>query len=316
MKIRLRQAAEAALVAVLALPAAWADVPPARVGTLEYVEGSASIDGRAVAGNQSQLPVLDNGQLLGTASGHAEMLLTPGVFLRLDKSTKARLENASLTDTRLRLEQGAAMLEVDNLHKDNLIRVDVGPGTVQVLKNGLYRFEAVPAQVLVLNGQVEASGNDQIWKAGKHHEISFSPGPTVAKYQSLPDDDLSKWSRLRSEYEAEASVASAQYFVDSGWGWGYPYWYWNPWFDTWTWFPANGWLMNPYGFGYFSPMAVYSYFPMRYYGPHAYGFAPRVALGAHGFWHGPAASPAFRGGGFATRPAFGHMGSFGRGMRR
>jgi len=316
MKIQIRQAAEAALVALFALPAVWADVPTARVGTLEYVEGSVSIDGRAVAGNQGQLPILGNGQSLGTAGGHAEMLLTPGVFLRLDKGSKAQLENASLTDTRLRLEQGAAMLEVDNLHKDNLIRVDLGPGTVKVLKDGLYRFEAEPPRVLVVKGQAEALGDDREWKAGKHHQISFSPGPAVAKYDSVPGDDLTRWSRLRSEYETEASVASAQYVIDSGWGMGYPYWFWNPWFDTWTWFPAHGWFLNPYGFGYFSPMAVYSYFPMRYYGPRAYGFAPRVGLGARGFRGGPAVGPAFRGRGFAGGRAFGHMGSFGRGMRR
>ena len=82
-----------------------------RVGALEYVEGSACIDGKPVKANQDRLPILGNGATLSTAMGHAEMLLTPGVFLRLDGDSEARLASASLTDTRVQLNRGAAMLE-------------------------------------------------------------------------------------------------------------------------------------------------------------------------------------------------------------
>lgn len=34
--------------------------------------------------------------------------------------------------------------------------------------------------------------------------------------------------------------------------------------------------MNPYGFGYWSPLLVYDYFPTRYYGYRRYGFTPGV----------------------------------------
>ena len=247
-----------------------------RVGSVDYIEGKAFVDGKATSGAREQLPILEDGQSLSTAAGHAEMLLTPGVFLRLDANSKVRLDNTSLTDTRLRLEWGAAMLEVDNLHQDNLIRVDIGTGTVRILKNGLYRFGASPAVVDVLSGQVESNGQDTHLKAGKHRQIAFAPVPAVSKFKLLPDDDLSRWSRLRSEYEAEAGIASAQYAFDIGGPYAYTDWMWNPWFDTWTWFPASGMYFNPYGYGFFSPWMVYYYFPGRYYGPRRYGFAPRA----------------------------------------
>jgi hypothetical protein len=277
MKLQLSRTARITMALCASIAPAFASAPPAaRVGSIDYVEGKAFVDGRATNGAQTQLPILDNGQSLSTADGHAEMLLTPGVFLRLDAHSNISLVNASLTDTRLRLDQGAAMLEVDNLHKDNLIRVDIGTGTVRIVKNGLYRFAASPAAVEVFGGQVEASGQDIRLKAGKHRQVAFAPVPAISKFKPPPDDDLSRWSRLRSEYEAEASVASAQYVFDMGGPWGYSDWMWNPWFSTWTWFPASGMCMSPYGFGFVSPWMVYDYYPARYYGARRFGFMPHT----------------------------------------
>lgn len=260
-----------------ALPATRADAPVAgRVGALEYIEGAAFVDGQPTSGNRDKLPILDNGQSLSTEDGHAEMILTPGVFLRLGSHSEVQLLNASLTDTRLRLDQGSAMLEVDNLHRDNLIRMETGDGTVRILKNGLYRFDANPAEIQVLQGKVEATTQESAVNAGKHREVALESRLAVSKFKPAPDDDLSRWSRLRSEYEAEASISSAQYFLDTGWPGAYADWFWNPWFSTWSWFPASGLCWNPYGFGLFSPWMVYQYYPVRYYGLHHYGFVHRT----------------------------------------
>jgi hypothetical protein len=310
---RIKCVFEMALVLFAAVGSAPAAVPPpARVGSIDYIEGKALVDGKAASGAREQLPILDNGHSLSTLDGHAEMLLTPGVFLRLDANSRIQLVNASLTDTRLRLEQGAAMLEVDNLHRGNLIRVETGAGMTTILKNGLYRFAAAPASVEVFSGQVQAKAEDVQMKAGKHRQVAFAPVPTMSKFKSPPEDDLSRWSRLRSEYEAEASVASAQFVVDRGWPWAYSDWMWNPWFDTWTWFPASGLCMNPYGFGFYSPWMVYDYFPAPYYGVRHFGFLPRsgrLASAQRGLRPGITAAPRFQ-----PRPGFGAMRSPAAGM--
>lgn len=259
-----------------AISTARADAPAAgHVGALEYIEGQAFVDGQVVAGNQEKLPILNEGSILRTAKGHAEMLLTPGVFLRLGDQSEISLTAAGLADTSVRLNSGSAVLEVDDLHKDNLVRVQVGSETVRVLKTGLYRFDSQPGGVEVLHGQAAATQGDRTLKAGKHHEVESSDF-RVARFKSEPDDGLSRWSRLRSEYEAEASVASAQYVYDMGMPWGFSDWFWNPWFDTWTWLPASGICMNPYGFGYMSPWMVYNYYPQRYYGYRRFAFTPNA----------------------------------------
>ena len=305
-----------------AISTARADAPTAgHVGALEYIEGHAFVDGQAVAGNQEKLPILNEGSILRTAKGHAEMLLTPGVFLRLDAQSEICLTAAGLADTAVRLNRGSAMLEVDDLHKDNLINVQVGSETVRVLKTGLYRFDSQPGGVEVLQGQAAATEGDRTLKAGKHHEIESSDfRPT--KFKSETDDDLSRWSRLRSEYEAEANISSAQYVYDMGMPWGFSDWFWNPWFDTYTWMPAEGMCMNPYGFGYMSPWMVYNYYPQRYYGYRRYAFTPnsgRMSPSGLNLQRGAAIRVARSSmgarQGFSPRYASGGMRSMGGGMR-
>jgi len=70
------------------------------------------------------------------------MLLTPGVLLRLGPNSQVRMVSPNLTDTRVEVLRGTAMVEATDLHKENNIRVlDHGVTTILV-KNGLYDFDA------------------------------------------------------------------------------------------------------------------------------------------------------------------------------
>jgi hypothetical protein len=87
---------------------------PARPGTLNYVEGQASIDGRQVTARSVGRAEVEPGQYLATGDGKAEMLLTPGVFLRLDKDATVRMVKPDLTHTEVSVEQGRAEVEADS----------------------------------------------------------------------------------------------------------------------------------------------------------------------------------------------------------
>jgi len=311
----------AGLVVFAAIPAARADTSSSgHVGALEYIEGHAFVDGKPVAGNQEKLPILNEGSILGTGKGHAEMLLTPGVFLRLGANSQVSLISAGLADTDVRLNRGAAMLEVNDLHKDNLIRVQVGSESGRVLKTGLYRLDAQPGEVEVLSGKMAITEGDRVLNAGKHREVQ-SADFRVERMKTEPDDDLSRWSRLRSEYESEASISSAQYVYDMGMPWAFSDWFWNPWFDTWSWLPASGFCLNPYGFGYWSPGLVHSYYPFPYYGYRQVHFVPRqgrLSPSGLNLQRGAAVRMARSGmvaaRGFSPSHAGGGMRSFGGGM--
>src|SRR5260370_1190324 len=75
--------------ATLTAPAwANANANSAVPGTLNYVEGKVSIGGDTLDSKSIGSAELKRGQSLTTESGKAEVLLTPGVFLRVgDNST-------------------------------------------------------------------------------------------------------------------------------------------------------------------------------------------------------------------------------------
>jgi hypothetical protein len=52
---------------------------PARPGTINYVEGQASVDGQPLSPNSVGSAELEKGQVLTTQAGKVEVLLTPGV---------------------------------------------------------------------------------------------------------------------------------------------------------------------------------------------------------------------------------------------
>jgi hypothetical protein len=82
-----------ALLAITLLPAmASAQTPRSAVpGTLNYVEGEVSVASRPVTSQSIGSVQVQPNQVVETGHGHAELLLTPGVFLRLGDNSAARL---------------------------------------------------------------------------------------------------------------------------------------------------------------------------------------------------------------------------------
>ena len=139
------------LTAILSAPL-WGTTTPLP-GTLNYVEGKATIGTEALDAKSIGSAQLQAGESLATELGRAEILLTPGVFLRLDRNTTVTMISPSLTDTEVGVNRGRAMVEVDQLHKENDIRIAEGNATVELLKTGLYDFDVERGQLRVFNGE-------------------------------------------------------------------------------------------------------------------------------------------------------------------
>ena len=237
-------------------------------GTVNYTEGRVSIDGQAVTTRTQNASVVEPGEVLRTEQGKAEMLLTPGVFLRLADNTAVKMVSPSLTDTRVQLLQGEAMVEADQVLDGNHLVVNQNGVDSTILKNGLYRFSSNPAQVAVYDGKAQVFIDDRAVDVGKGKELNLAPG-AATKPQSFDrkmGDPLYQWSSVRSQYVAEANQSSVQYIVDGGYpfGWGLG-WYWNPWFSSWAFVPGAGYWGSPFGWGFYSPTYWRAYAPTRYY---------------------------------------------------
>ena len=146
---RLKIATLISLATLLAAPLLAEGANPARPGTLNYIEGNASIDGRALTSHSVGNTEIEAGGTLATANGKAEILLTPGVFLRVGENSVVRMISPNLTHTEVAIDRGRAEVEVDQLHKQNGIQIDVKNGQALLLKNGLYEFNADDTTVRV-----------------------------------------------------------------------------------------------------------------------------------------------------------------------
>lgn len=252
------------LAAVLSAPA-WGNetsVHAAVPGTLNYVEGQSEIGGEALSSKSIGSTVLQTGQSLTTEEGKAEVLLTPGVFLRVGSNSSIKMISPSLTDTEVGIAKGHAMIEVAEIHRANYIRVSEDGATTQLLKTGLYDFDQRRDQLRVFDGKavVEDDGARVTVKGG--HAISLADNGLLKSRKfdkkSYEEGDLYRWSSLRSSYLAEVNVDAARIYVANGWGpWGPGWWgagwYWDPWFDAYTFIPADGIFYSPFGWGFYSP---------------------------------------------------------------
>jgi hypothetical protein len=248
------------LFAAALLLSAQSQTRIARPGSINYAEGQVTLNGQTIGSRQIGNVEAAPGQLLETQDGKAEMLLTPGVFLRLSDHSAVKMIAPSLTDTRVELVRGNAMVEADQVAKENHIDVMDHGATTLIQKHGIYSFKANQPTVAVFEGEAEVQQDDRTVELHKGKEVavgSANPQLKVEKFdvnQAESTDSLYAWSKLRSEYVAEANMSMAQTIVvGSPYSWYGTGWYWNPWFDSWAFMPGAGYLYSPFGFGFYSP---------------------------------------------------------------
>ncbi len=189
-------------------------------GEVNYVEGRVALDGQNLSAASVGSALLEPNQVLTTSQGRAELLLTPGVFLRIGDNSEVRMVSPDLTNTQVELSRGSAMLEVTELFKENNLCVLVGGANTRIDKVGLYDFNAGQPGVRVLDGEATVFQGDQHINLKKGHIVMLAAGAPF-KAQSfnkdaVQSDPLYRWSSLRSEYEAQANLETAQTVVVNG----------------------------------------------------------------------------------------------------
>jgi FecR protein len=304
--------------------AADASAKSAVPGTLNYVEGQASIGTEALDSKSIGSAQLQTGESLTTGNGKAEVLLTPGVFLRVGSDSSVKMISPGLTNTDISLDHGHAMVEVAEIHSENDIRISAGGTTTELLKTGLYDFDLRQSELRVYDGKADVMENGQHTTVKGGHEVSLIVNATLKPQKfdkkQYEEGDLYRWSSLRSAYLAEANVNAAGIYAENGWGpWGPGWWgadwYWDPWFGAYTFIPGDSIFYSPFGWGFYSPWWVYQ--APLFYG-YGYGYRPYYhhfstdyrnwGPGSHyvegsNYAHGIYRGPGSTGGGFRSGPA-------------
>ncbi len=330
--------AAAFLLGLLALPASADQYSRAVPGALNYVEGQASMGTQTLSQQSVGSAILQpNEALTTTPGGKAEILLTPGVFLRVGGNSAVRMISPGLANTEVEVQRGEAQVEVDHLYKQNDLQVLEDGATIQMEKKGVYDFNADQRAVRVLDGEAKLREGDTAVTIKGGHEVLLDGGALKSqkfdKNNFTAGNELYRWSSLRSAYLAQANADAARtYIVNGGYGpgWFGSGWYWDPWFSAYTFIPGDGFLYSPFGWGFYSPLWAYRapfvyggyyrnfgpgytgwgarpyYGPWNRGGPVAHGWGPAFPQGgvhAGGGWSG-----AHGGWGGAAHGAGGHGG--------
>lgn len=294
---------------------------PARPGTLNYVEGAAYLDGQKLNPKDVGSIDLEPGQELTTGTGKAEVLLTPGVYLRVGSDSAVKMVSPDLTMTQMELDKGHAGVEVDQIYNENNLQIADDGVNTRLEKDGYYEFNADQPEVQVFKGRAAVEVADGKTRELKdHHELMLAESPDGKPLaQEKPKsfntdvaqtDNLYDWSRLRSEYLADANNQMAGEYAYAGYT---PGWYWDPYGWDYTYFGAGpfyspfGWGFYPLGWGWGGWYGGGWYGGRYFRGPYR-GAGPAGFHGG-GEFHG---GGGFHGGGFAGGGGFHGGGGFRR----
>jgi len=235
----------------------------AHSGLIHYVEGQTFLDSNPVEVKISKFPEMKENMELTTKDGRAEVLLNPGAFLRVGENSSVRMVSNKLSDSRMEFLSGEIVIEADGTSTkagEDIVTILYKDTAVHVRKSGIYRFDSQPAELRVYSGEAEVQGGGNSLIVRNSRMVALDAPLTAEKFDPKDMDSLSRWSRRRAEYISMANVSAAKYVNDNGGGWKTGGWYFNPYYGMMTYLPGLGIARSPYGFDYYSPLAVYSFY--------------------------------------------------------
>ena len=293
-----------ALAGATSIVASAQAVISAKSGIIHYVEGRVFLNDQLLESKFGEFPDIKENQQVRTEQGRVEILLTPGVFLRLGENSAIRMITNRLIDTRVDFLSGEALVEADEILKDNGITIVYKDYSVQLQKTGVYRFDAEDAKLRVYEGEALVQRGDKTQEVKDGHALTMDGGFELASFDKKKDvDDLYLWGSHRSQYISMANVSAAKTVADSGAYWGGSSWYFNPYYDMYTFLPGFGYgfgyglggYYNPFGYTFWSPYNVYGFINTLpyygYYGGGGYPSAPGTNAGGGRPIHGPVRIP-------------------------
>lgn len=171
----------------------------ARAGTVNFIRGTAFLDGRRVFLTPNKLLVMQNGQTLRTETGRVELLLVERVFLRMGEASAIRMDENQMPDTRLALERGSAVIEVLQIAKGAHLRIVCGDRMTELKNPGVYRFDAKSEMLRVYNGEVALNAPGAVLKAKAGQAVNLTGDLVASRFDPKETDSLKAWADQRMQ---------------------------------------------------------------------------------------------------------------------
>jgi FecR protein len=180
-------------------------------GLLYFFDGYVFIGDEQVQQKFGRFPEIGEGRVLRTELGRAEVLLTPGVVLRIDENSAIRMVSDNLSDTRVELVRGSAILEVSHEAANPPDLLIYKNWQLRAPQDSIARISAEPAQVRALSGTAVVSAeNTPDSVTIKRGEVLPLASVLVADQAATPAaDDFNVWAMNRSSIVSEDNSIGA-----------------------------------------------------------------------------------------------------------
>jgi hypothetical protein len=228
----------------------------AKSGLVHYTEGEVFI-GEQINPKVGEYPEVKEGEHLTTKAGRVEVLLTPGVILRLAENSDMAMISNKLSDTRVEIAGGSGVLEANDLTKETSIQVLIGGTAVEIRKPGVYRFDAgTPPRVRVYDGEAAVLDKSGPIKLKEGKQMLLTSVPAIEKLPKDDSDSFLRWVSRRSGILAMVNYSAANYMRYNDVNWSTGGWYFNPMMGMFTYIPYSGRYRNYWDYAYYSPRTV------------------------------------------------------------
>jgi hypothetical protein len=189
-----------ALLILLAIPSAARaqKIVGVKAGILQSIKGEVYLEDKRLKLPQNGHIQMQNGQLLSTKQGYAEVLLSPGAYLRLGEDSCVRMDDNQLGNTQIALTQGSALIEVVQEIEGNRITFAIAASVVEIERAGLYRLYALPGELRVYRGEAKVVSHGKTTLAKSGRVVHFARDLAVRKFDTDAADSLHTWAARRS----------------------------------------------------------------------------------------------------------------------
>jgi hypothetical protein len=188
----------------------------AHSGVVHFSEGSVFIDDQPLDHKFATYPNIKEGSTLRTEKGRAEILLTPGMFLRVDENSAIRMRSNSLADTRVEFLHGSILLDSVDALGDNHVAITYRDTEVRFPKQGIYRLDYETGTLQAYSGEAEVQHDGKTSKIDDSHLYFFTLDLDTKKLGDGTDDEFYDWARERSDAISAENQLSAQTSGDPG----------------------------------------------------------------------------------------------------
>jgi hypothetical protein len=150
--------------------------------------------------------VLNPGQTLQTGQGRAELLLTPGVYVRLGENSALKMDSLSASQVKVELMRGEAVVEVDQVDKNRRLDLIDKGADAHLDRSGVYLFNASDPAIAVYNGKVRVEDDRRGIELGRGQELRLNDAALKPqKFDRAGTDAVYAWSGKRAGYASQVS---------------------------------------------------------------------------------------------------------------